>query len=532
MSSVAVLRRHPWALAFGVAGAAIVALKLSALGTSPPGLYVDEASIGYNAWAIAHHGVDEHGNAFPVLYFQAFGEYKNPLYVYMLAPLTWFLPLTAYVERLPAALGGIAVCALVAATAWTLTRSRAVALAALVTAGVTPWLALESRVGFEVPTMTLTLAVAVWCYANAVGDGPRAAWWFLGCGVGLALSVYAYSSGRLFVLLLVALLIVFDARWRRLTIVPALLPVLGAYLLLAVYDHAHPGALTSRFSALSIGADDPGLVTEAYRFVRNYFTYDSVPFLFTNGDGNLRHSTGYGGVLLVTTAPLVVLGLVRCVRTWREPVSRMLLAGIVAGPVPAALTADGTPHALRSAAMLPFLLVVMALGWDELLPLLTARRLVAAFTALALAIDAGGFMWDLFGRYPARALGWFDSGQVAAIQSAHAIANGHRVYISNALSVDGQMYIVALFALTPTPVTQPLDDSAAPELAEVGVTVLGSAAEIAGAAQPGDLMVLAPEETPPLGATLVDVEQVTVAPDAVTVPDTSSVVVLVRVWRR
>ena len=46
-----------------------------------PGLYVDEASIGYNAWTIAHFGVDEHGIHFP-LFFEAFGEYKNPIYVY------------------------------------------------------------------------------------------------------------------------------------------------------------------------------------------------------------------------------------------------------------------------------------------------------------------------------------------------------------------------------------------------------------------------------------------------------------------
>lgn len=534
-SAAAAARRHPWLLAFGVAGLAIIALKLSALGTSPPGLYVDEASIGYNAWSIAHHGVDEHGNSFPLLYFPAFGEYKNSLYIYLLAPLTWVLPLTTYVVRLPAALCGIAVCALVGATAWTVMRDRAVALAALVTAGVTPWLTLESRVGFEVVSMTVTLTLAIWCYANAVGDGPRASRWLLGCGIALGLSVFAYSTGRVFVATLVILLIAVDGRWRRLSILPALLPVFGAYVLLGVYARNHPGALTSRFNLLSIGSDDPGLITEAYRFLRNYFTYDSVPFLFTNGDGNLRHSTGYGGVLLVTTLPLVVLGLVRCVRSWREPVSRMLLAGLVAGPVPASLTAEGTPHALRSATMLPFLLVIIAYGWAEILPVLTPRRLVASFVALALAIDAGGFMWDLFVRYPARAVesyNWFDAGAVGAIQTAHEQAGSHRVYVSNAISPDGQMYIQALFALTPPPVTQPQDDSQAAELAQVGITVLGDASEIAGASQSGDILVLAPDETAPQGSTLVDTEEVIVAPDAVTIPDVSRVVVLVRVWRR
>ncbi|MBV8301108.1 MAG: hypothetical protein JOY68_04205, partial [Candidatus Dormibacteraeota bacterium] len=70
-----------WGLAFAVTAAAIIVRNLATLDTAPPGMYIDEASIGYNAWAIAHYGVDEHGFTMP-LYFQAFGEYKNPVYVY------------------------------------------------------------------------------------------------------------------------------------------------------------------------------------------------------------------------------------------------------------------------------------------------------------------------------------------------------------------------------------------------------------------------------------------------------------------
>jgi hypothetical protein len=101
----------------------VVALKLLGLGSAPPGLYNDEASIGYNAWTLAHHGVDEHGVAHP-LFFEAFGEYKNTVYIYALAPLTWVLPLTPAVERLPAALFGLATVILVGLLAWELTRAR------------------------------------------------------------------------------------------------------------------------------------------------------------------------------------------------------------------------------------------------------------------------------------------------------------------------------------------------------------------------------------------------------------------------
>ena len=50
----------------------------------PPGFYIDESSIAYNAHLIAQTGHDEHGDPWP-LYFRAFGDYKNPVYVYLLA---------------------------------------------------------------------------------------------------------------------------------------------------------------------------------------------------------------------------------------------------------------------------------------------------------------------------------------------------------------------------------------------------------------------------------------------------------------
>src|SRR5689334_2458739 len=53
---------------------------------NPPGFYIDESSIAYNALTISRAGADEYGESFP-LYFRAFGDYKNPVYVYALASL-------------------------------------------------------------------------------------------------------------------------------------------------------------------------------------------------------------------------------------------------------------------------------------------------------------------------------------------------------------------------------------------------------------------------------------------------------------
>src|SRR3982074_662287 len=140
----ALLRAHPWGVAFAVAAVVLAAFRLAALDVVPPGLHYDEASVGYNAWAIAHHGVDEHGSVMP-LYFEAFDEYKNPVYIYLLAPFTWFLPLSPATIRLPAALCGLATVAALTLFAWRTTRSRPAALLTLGLARFTPWPGCQCR---------------------------------------------------------------------------------------------------------------------------------------------------------------------------------------------------------------------------------------------------------------------------------------------------------------------------------------------------------------------------------------------------
>jgi len=88
--------------------AASLAIYLAGQQANPPGFYLDECSIGFNALQIARHGVDEHGVAFP-LFFEAFGEYKNPVYIYLLAAVFKATgPSNLAARRLSALLGWLA----------------------------------------------------------------------------------------------------------------------------------------------------------------------------------------------------------------------------------------------------------------------------------------------------------------------------------------------------------------------------------------------------------------------------------------
>jgi hypothetical protein len=485
-------RPRLWVGAIAALAALVVVRNLVDLSGSPPGLYVDEASIGYNAWTFAHFGVDEHGIHTP-LFFEAFGEYKNPIYVYAVAALVRFLPLTVAVERFPAAIFGLAVVGLLTAAAWRMTGSRLITLGTLALTAFTPWLVIESRVGFETISMVALLSAALWCLAGRQPTPRR----FGLAGLFLGLAIFAYTTARLEILLFaVALAIAWGlARapgWWR-----ALIPVGAGYAVLGVYMLLTPGALTGRFESISIWADGAPFNVVVDRFLTNYLSYFSPGFLFVQGDANPRQNTEIGGMLLWVTAPLLIAGIMVCWQRRREPLVRFLVAGIVLAPIAAALTNNGTPHALRSSGMLPFLLIVGVLGADGFRRALAGRTWVRG--ALAGVLGAGllaqaiVFTVDLYAAYPNRAAPFFDTGEIAAITTARDVAGSHRVYVSDTLD---QPYIEAFFAYLPPPPSQPATDDATPGLAALRMQVISP--DIAESeASAGDVLVLESSDPKP-----------------------------------
>jgi hypothetical protein len=496
-------RRRIWVGAVAVCAALVVLRNLVDLSGSPPGLYVDEASIGYNAWAIAHHGVDEHGIHFP-LFFEAFGEYKNPVYIYTLSGLLRFLPLTAAVERLPAAIFGLAVVGFLTAAAWRLTGSRVITLGTLALTALTPWVVIESRVGFETISMVALLSAALWCLA---GRRPTPRQFGL-AGAFLAIAIYAYTTARLEVLLLaIALGIAWGlgrARgWWR-----ALVPIAAGYVVLGIYGWLTPGALTGRFALISIWADGAPLHVVVDRFLVNYQSYFNPSFLFLQGDANPRQNTEIGGMLLWVMVPLLLAGIVVCWQRRREPLVQFLVAAIVLAPIAAALTNNGTPHALRSSVMLPLLIVLAVLGADGIRRALRDRlglsRAVTALLALGLLVQGAVYTVDLYTAYPSRAAGAFDTGEIAAITTARTDAGGHRVYLSDTLD---QPYIEAFFALLPPPPPREVTDVAGPGLEALGLQVV-SPGSVEAIASSGDMLVLTEYDAPPPnGWVLIDTER-------------------------
>src|SRR5205814_7884090 len=76
---------------------------IDSLSTNPPGFYVDESAISYNAYCIAKTGANEFGTHFPLffpVYTGGWTQYANPTQIYLLAlPFTILKP-SIFVARI------------------------------------------------------------------------------------------------------------------------------------------------------------------------------------------------------------------------------------------------------------------------------------------------------------------------------------------------------------------------------------------------------------------------------------------------
>src|SRR5438046_2164545 len=116
----------------------LIALYVTGSRSNPPGFYLDESSIAYNAHTISQTGQDEFGVSWP-LYFRAFGEYKNPVYIYLLAALYRLTGPSIFVARALSMALGLLAAFLLGVLTWQMTRQRRIGLLVGVIALFTPW---------------------------------------------------------------------------------------------------------------------------------------------------------------------------------------------------------------------------------------------------------------------------------------------------------------------------------------------------------------------------------------------------------
>ncbi len=441
---------------------------------NPPGFFVDESSIAYNAHTIAQGGVDEYGMRWP-LFFRAFGEYKSPVSIYLLACVYKLTGPSIFAARLLSALFGLASALLLgwlaarsvrllrtevegrgnsAATADTSQESRAgfanfdagtacaAGVAVALSALLTPWLFELSRLVFEVALMPLALTLFLLCVQAA---HVRQRWSLadsIKIALALALITYTYSGGRLLAPLLAFGLLLFSGRARLWRVVFRTWLAYAATLVpLIIFTVQHPGALGSRFTHVSFITPGMSWAEIALRFAGNYAGSFNPWNWLVSGDPEPRHHVQTMGSLLAATVIAAAIGFIlTLVRAGVDDWWRFILYGLAVAPLPASLTVDRF-HTLRLVALPVFLLVLAAHAFAWLARCGANQKLRrAAFIALLFftLLQGGIFQWQFRQQAAAR---WhnFDAFYPEVFAAAIALPN-RPIYIIDNAGAPGYMH--------------------------------------------------------------------------------------------
>lgn len=371
--------------------------------------YWEEVALGYDAYSLAQTGADHHGNAWPTVAFESFGDWKPSGYFYLAAAVIKVLGLSVFSVRLPSMLAGVSIVIgmyffsklLMQRFAATMPtkQKEVVAVLSVVLAAVSSWLIMFSRAAWEVNVATAFLLWGSIIFLSSIKT--RNILYLFPSALFFALSAYTYHATRviapLIFLGLLTTTFIEAVRTRQTKAVsdsmlgwfPKTEITLGMIflaLLIPLIVSMRSSTVTQRFAETSIFsnvsiieesnqaielANTPGDRYFFHRYVlftreilKNAFSHLSLDFLFIHGDNNKRHSTGFMGLLYYLDAVLLVVGAYALAKRYRT-MGIVILAGVIVGLFPASVSL-ATPHSLRILPIAPFVMVVLALGASEL----------------------------------------------------------------------------------------------------------------------------------------------------------------------
>lgn len=375
--------------------------------TNPAGFFTDEASIGYNAYSILRTGRDEWKRPFPV-FFKAFGEYKNPVYIYSSIPFIALFGPTEKGVRMASVFYGTLTVLFVYLLAKELFNRRVGYLSGFMLA-VSPWHIHLSRIGFELIS-SLFWVTAAFYFLHRWIKGKTDLFYGL---VSLVLAYFSYYTPKIYLPFLVLLFIFLHKEWiigKALTKATLLRLLVILFLFFLFIGPAFKdGTFFARWQEVRV--KDLSLSV----FARGYLNHFSPDFLFNNGDSGFpgqflkRHSIIGIGQLFWFQLPLIFFGLLAFFRhrAWRK--SLAFVTSIVLLYPTGSIFTGVIPQATRSAiGVIPFQ-ILSGVGLYVLFTLFKKRLVRTGLYLLVFLLISLSF-WRFIGflnRYPLYSSGYW-----------------------------------------------------------------------------------------------------------------------------
>lgn len=375
------------------------AIRFVQLPNLPNGFSQDEAQPGYTAYSILKTGKDEWGVDFP-LTPRGLGDFKAPLYTYILIPSIAVFGLNEFAVRFPSAIFGVLLCLGIFLLVKELWKDKPFALIAAFLVAISPWAIQFSRVGWEGSLSLALLVYGIWFFVRGLSTPYNL---FISATI-FGLSLYSYHSLRVFVVLFLGtLLIIYRQHLKKLKN-----PLILSGLILAIFitpliiykDQTLTRAAdvsifnpTDDFMSMYIQQSHSKWIPPmgklfhnkvtfvSNKFLENYLSYYSLPFLFTSGrsDSSYLNLSGFA-LFYFWELPLIILGLV--VLFLKKVKHRWLIfAWLVLAPLPAALSKD-SGSVFRAAIFLPVLTIISAYGLTQVFKFFKDFRIKLSILAL------------------------------------------------------------------------------------------------------------------------------------------------------
>ena len=409
-----------------------VFLRFYQINNIPPGLYIDEASIGYNAKTILQAGQDEHGVYFP-LFFKAFGEYKMPVYIYATSGAMAVFGKNEVAIRFTSALSGALTVLLIYFFLKKIidldkfkeqkTLKRYLPLTAAFLMATSSWHIHFSRGGFEV-TLGILLYLAGFYLSLLFWE--RKKWIYIfGSMLLFLLTIYTYNTFRIITPLTLIFPLVFFLKKlpteRKKILFSAFLFLLLCLPIMQfslTSEGAARFAQTSAFSEYKADTVLQKISIYPIVYLKNYLSFFSFDFLFNFGDGNGRHQVPGLGLLYRWQFPFLILGL-----GWflKQKVSRLkyiVFGLILIAPIPASLVRP-SPNSLRALLLvIPFTILISSGLFVALSNLKRFRKVLIILISIIVFYESSLYLHYYYFHYPkVNALDW-GAGYKEIVQKA------------------------------------------------------------------------------------------------------------------
>ncbi len=347
-------------------------LRFADLNQLPFGVYPDEAANGNDANQIIQHPV--------VKVFLENNGGREGLFIYLIAlSFKLFGSSIASIHLVSALIGTLTLIFFYLLAKELLGRK--LGIVGLFFFTISTWHLTFSHDGFRAILVPFLTCAFLYFLVKAWRSKKTVFWIFT--GIALGLGIYTYIAFRfvpviIFVILVYKYLIQKSAVWKMKSVKKGIIIFLIALVLTTtpflIHSIFHPLDFVGRAGGVSIfnpGLQQGGFIKTALgSFIKTLGMFNFA------GDNNWRHNLSGEPMLNFWVGLLMLWGLLITIINFKKTKYFLILAGFFVMMVPAMLTAEGVPHALRAIGTLPFIYLLVALPFKYFFRAMQTKKMI------------------------------------------------------------------------------------------------------------------------------------------------------------